>query len=195
MDELDERQVWFPIVRAFNHELEIGESTNTGRYTLARVRACFPEFTQYQIHTQEAYTVTGTTSGFINRVIPGALDECVLDPSRPVDLPTVDDPFVDVDTYLAGRAFASKQYINPLVSFQIRPFPADAGDPIPNATLLNFNISNQFGRLGIDTSTGISSLPSSMLFAPQQGQLYLVDLEAGIRRIVFSPLNIVQTFQ
>ncbi|MGB5350023.1 MAG: hypothetical protein WBN10_10515 [Polyangiales bacterium] len=194
-DDLDERQVWFPILRAFNQELEIGESTNPSRYTLDRVRACFPEFTEYQVHTRQAYTVTGTTSGFINRVIPGDGEECVLDPSRPVDMPTADDPFVDVDTYLAGRAFAGKQYINPLVSFQISPFPADAGDPIPNATLLNFNISNQFGRLAIDTSGGISSLPSSMLFAPQQDQLYFVDLEAGIRRIVFSPLNIVQTFQ
>ncbi len=194
-DDLDERQVWFPILRAFNQELEIGESTNTARYTLDRVRACFPEFTEYQIHTQQAYTVTGTTSGFINRVIPGALDECILDPSRPVDLPTADDPFVDVDTYLAGRAFVSKQYVNPFVSFQISPFPPEAGEPIPNATLLNFNVSNQFVRLGLDTGVGISSLPASILFAPQQDQLYLVDLDAGIRRIVFSPLNIVQTFQ
>ncbi|MGB5524825.1 MAG: hypothetical protein WBM96_19800 [Polyangiales bacterium] len=195
MDDLDDRQVWFPILRAFNHELEIGESENTSRYTLAEVRACFPEFTQYQIHTQAAYTVTGTASGFINRVIPGEDEQCVLDPSRPVDLPTVDDNFVDVDTYLAGRAFASKQYINPLVSFQISPFPPDAGDPIPNATVLNFNISNQFGRLVLDTGAGRISLPSSMLFAPQQDELYFVDLEAGVRRIVFSPLNIVQTFQ
>ncbi|NNE20294.1 MAG: hypothetical protein HKN10_17630 [Myxococcales bacterium] len=195
MENLDERQVWFPIVQAFNDELEIGESTNTNRYTLAEVRACFPEFTQYQIHTQEAYTVTGTASGFINRVNPGADGECVLDPSRPVDLPTADDEFVDVDTYLSGRAFASKQYINPLVSFQIGPFPDDAGDPIPDATVLNFNISNQFGRLVLDTSLGITSLPSSMLFAPQQDQLYFVDLEIGVRRIVFSPLNIVQTFE
>ncbi|MBT8451672.1 MAG: hypothetical protein KJO40_06880 [Deltaproteobacteria bacterium] len=193
-DELDERQVWFPILRAFNQELEIGESPASSTL-LDRVRACFPEFTEYQIHTRQAYTVTGTTSGFINRVIPDALDECILDPSRPVDLPTADDPFLDVDSYLAGRAFASKQYINPLVSFQIGPFPPEAGEPIPNATLLNFNVSNQFVRLGLDTGAGISSLPASILFAPQQDQLYLVDLDAGIRRIVFSPLNIVQTFQ
>ena len=195
MDDLDDRQVWFPILRAFNDELEIGESENPDRYTLDEVRACFPEFTQYQIHTQDAYTVTGTASGFINRVIPGEDEECVLDPSRPVDLPTGGDDFVDVDTYLAGRAFASKQYINPLVSFQIGPFPPDAGDPIPNATVLNFSISNQFGRLVLDTSLGLTSLPSSMLFAPQQDQLYFVDLDAGVRRIVFSPLNIVQTFE
>ncbi|MDH3653966.1 MAG: hypothetical protein OEN21_06845 [Myxococcales bacterium] len=195
VDDLNERQVWFPILRAFNDELEIGESTNTNRYTLAEVRACFPEFTQYQIHTQQAYTVTGTVSGFINRVIPAQNDECVLDPSRPVDLPTDDDEFVDVDTYLSGRAFANKQYINPLVSFEIGPFPPDAGDPIPDATVLNFSISNQFGRLALDTSAGLISLPASMLFAPQQDQLYFVDLEAGIRRIVFSPLNIVQTFE
>jgi hypothetical protein len=194
MDDLDDRQVWFPILRAFNHELEIGDSANPNR-SLARVRACFPEFTQYQIHTQKAYAVVGTTSGFINRVIPGEDEECVLDPSRPVDLPTVDDPFVDVDTYLAGRAFPGRQYINPFVSFQIGPFPADAGDPFPNATLLNFNISNQFVPLALDTSTRLSSLPASMLFAPQQDQLYFVDLEAGVRRIVFSPLNIVQTFE
>jgi hypothetical protein len=194
MDDLDERQVWFPIVRAFDHELEIGDSASPGR-SLDKVRACFPEFTQYQIHTQNAYTVTGTTSGFINRVIPGDDEECVLDPSRPVDLPTAEDPFVDVDTYLAGRAFAGKQYINPLVSFQIGPFPSDSGDPIPNATLLNFNISNQFVRLFLDTSAGRLSLPSSMLFAPQQNQLYFVDFESGVRRIVFSPLNIVQSFE
>ncbi len=193
MDDLGERQIWFPIRRAFNDELEIGESPS--RYTLDEVRTCFTQFTQYQIHTQEAYTVTGTTSGFINRVIPGDDGECVLDPSRPVDLPTAEAPFVDVDTYLAGRAFPGKQYINPFVSFQITPFPADSGDPIPNATVLNFNISNQFVPLFLDTSTRLLSLPSSMLFAPQQDELYFVDLASGVRRIIFSPLNIVQTFE
>ncbi|MGB3052105.1 MAG: hypothetical protein WBB42_13965 [Polyangiales bacterium] len=195
-DDIDDSPVWFPILRAFNHELEIGESEND-RYTLDEVRACFPQFTQYQIHTQDVYTVTGTTSGFINRVIPGANDECVLDPSRPVDLPTGDDDLVDVDTYLAGRAFEGKQYINPLVSFQIAPFPPGLADPVPDSTvaLLNFNISNQFGRLVLDTSAGFLSLPSSMLFSPQQDQLYFVDLEAGVRRIIFSPLNIAQTFE
>jgi hypothetical protein len=34
-----------------------------------------------------------------------------------------------------------------------------------------------------------------MLFSEQQDQLFFVDFEAGVRRIVFSPLSIVQTFE
>jgi hypothetical protein len=34
-----------------------------------------------------------------------------------------------------------------------------------------------------------------VLFSEQQDQLFFVDFEAGVRRIVFSPLSIVQTFE
>ena len=47
----------------------------------------------------------------------------------------------------------------------------------------------------VDTSTARRSLPASMLFSEQQDQLFFVDFEAGVRRIVFSPLSIVQTFE
>ena len=94
-----------------------------------------------------------------------------------------------------GRAFPDTQFINPLVSFHIRPF-----DPIVSVTdstvaLLNFNILNQFGVEVLDTSTVRRSLPASMLFSVQQDQLFFVDFAAGVRRIVFSPLSIVQSFE
>ncbi len=194
-DNIDNDPVWFPILRAFNNQLEIGESENSG-YTLAEVRSCFPQFTEYQIHTQDAYAVTGTQTGFIHRVIPDPAadsDECILDPNRPVDLPTEADPFVDVDTYLTGRAFEGTQFINPLVSFKISLFPEDATVTDTTIALLNFNISNQFRDLVLANAAAVRSLPSSMLFFPEQDQLFFVDLEAGVSRIQFSPLNFAQT--
>ena len=95
-DDIDDFPVWFPIIRAFNNQLEIGPSPNPNRYTLDEVRFCFNQFTEYQIHTRGAYTVTGTTSGFIHRVIPDATTgECILDDDRPVELD-------DVDTFLTA---------------------------------------------------------------------------------------------
>jgi len=187
-DEIDERPVWFPIERAFNDQLEIGPSPNPSRYTLDEVRACFNQFTEYQVHTNDVYTVTGTTTGFIHRVVPDENGECVLDDERPVVLD-------DVDTYLAGRAFEDTQFINPLVSFQIGPYPPETSVTDATVAVLNFNINNQFTSLVLDTSAGRLSLPSSMLFSAQQDQLFFVDFEAGVRRIVFSPLNIAQTFE
>jgi hypothetical protein len=187
-EDIDERQVWFPIVRAFDDELEIGPSER-GAAADADVRFCFNQFTEYQIHTQDVYTVTGTTTGFIHRVVPDASNECVFDDERPVDLN-------DVDTFLTARAFEGTQFINPLVSFEIRPFDRPTVTPTDSTiALLNFAIMNQFTPDSLDTSTARRSLPASMLFSEQQDQLFFVDFEAGVRRIVFSPLSIVQTFE
>jgi hypothetical protein len=132
--------------------------------------------------------VTGTTSGFIHRVIADPITgECIFDDARPVVLG-------DVDTFLTGRAFEDTQFINPLVSFQIGPFPLETSLTDSTVALLNFNILNQFGFEVLDTSNNRRSLPASMLFSAEQDQLFFVDFEAGVRRIVFSPLSIVQTF-
>ena len=192
LDDIDDFPVWFPIVRAFNDQLEIGESPNPSRYTLDEIRFCFNQYTEYQVHTKNVYTVTGTSSGFIHRVIPDeTTGECVLD-LGPDGRPIVVD---DVDTFLTARAFEDTQFTNPLVSFQIGPFPPMT--PVTDSTvaLLNFNVLNQFGVEVLDTSTTRRSLPASMLFSEQQDQLFFVDFEAGVRRIVFSPLSIVQTFE
>ena len=188
-DDVDDFPVWFPIVRAFDDELEIGPSQNPNRYTLEQVRYCFNQFTQYQIHTRDAFTVTGTTSGFIHRVIPDPItNECIFDDARPPELD-------DVDTYLTARAFEDVPFTNPLVSFQIGAF--DEGLAITDSTvaLLNFNILNQFTPLLLDTGGVQFSLPASMLFSKERDQLFFVDFEAGVRRIIFSPLSIVQTFE
>ena len=98
-EDIDDFPVWFPIIRAFNNQLEIGPSPNPNRYTLDEVRFCFNQYTAYQIHTQNAYTVTGTTSGFIHRVVPDATTgECIFDQTRPIQID-------DVDTFLTARAF------------------------------------------------------------------------------------------
>ncbi|MFW2390170.1 MAG: hypothetical protein ACN4G0_17670, partial [Polyangiales bacterium] len=189
-DDIDDRQIWFPIVEAYDDQVKIGPAPPNARYTLAQVRACYTQFTEYQIHTQSAYTVTGTETGFIHRVIPDPDNdgECILDATRPI----VPD---DVDTYLTGRAFPEQQYINPLVSFQISAFPEGTTPTDSTVALLSFNVTNLFTSLGINTSAGFRSLPASMLFAPEQDQLFFVDYEAGVRRIQFSPLNIAQTFE
>ena len=188
-DEVDDFPVWFPILRAFNDELEIGPSPNPNRYTLEQVRYCFNQFTEYQIHTRDAFTVTGTSSGFIHRIVPDPItNECIFDDSRP---PVADD----VDTYLTGRAFENVQFTNPLVSFRIGAFDEDVALTDSTIALLNFNILNQFTALLLDTGGVQFSLPASMLFSQERNQLFFVDFEAGVRRIVFSPLSIVQTFE
>ena len=192
LDDIDDRQVWFPIVRAFNDQLEIGPAPDGARYTLEQVRGCFNQYTEYQIHTRDAYAVVGTTSDFIHRVIPDpSTGECVFDDSRPID---DTEPF-DVDTFLTARAFPGTQFINPLVSFQISEFGPDITPVDSTIVLLNFNILNQFGFEVLPTSGGeIRSLPASMLFSSDRDELFFVDYDAGVRRIVFSPLSIVQSF-
>jgi hypothetical protein len=185
-EDIDQFQVWFPILRAFNDELEIGPSPNPNGYRLDEIRFCFNQYTQYQIHTQASYAVTGSVNRFVHNVVPGPNDECIFDPNRPVG--------PDVDTFLTARAFPATQFINPFVSFQIAAFPPDTNPTNTSVVLLNFNISNQFTPLVLNTSTSLGSLPSSMLFSPLQDQLFFVDLKDGVRRIIFEPLSIVQTF-
>ncbi|MCZ6807822.1 MAG: hypothetical protein O7F08_12770 [Deltaproteobacteria bacterium] len=197
-DEIDDFPVWFPIFRAFDDDLEIGPSPDPGRYTLEEVESCYTQFTEYQIHTQDAYTVVGTESGFIHRTVADEMnDECILDDSRPITCieGTGDDPcLLDVDTVLSGRAFPGVQFINPLVSFEIQPF-AEVQPTDSTVAILTFNIFNGFGVLLLDTSIGLSSLPSSMLFSDAFDQLYFVDLQGGVRQIIFDPLSTLQTFQ
>jgi hypothetical protein len=192
-NDIENSPVWFPILTAFNDQLEIGPSPNPKRYTLDQVKACFNQFTEYQIHTQGVYTVTGTATGFIHNVIADEVTgACIYDGNRP-DAKRPWDPD-DVDTYLTGRAFAGTQFINPLVSFRIGQFGPDVTLSDTTVALLNLNVLNQFGVLLLDTSTGQPSLPASMLFSEEQDQLFFVDFQVGVRRIIFSPLSIVQTF-
>jgi len=187
-DDIDDSPVWFPIIRAFNDQLEIGPSPNPRRYTLDEIKTCFNQYTEYQIHTQDVYTVIGSVTGFVHRIVPDQVTgECILDPARPVDLD-------DVDTYLTGRAFEDAQFISPVVSFRIGPFNPNVSLTETTVAALNFNILNQFELQQLRTSTSQSSLPASMLFSEGQNQLYFVDFQIGVRRIIFDPLSIVQTF-
>lgn len=188
-ENIEDAPVWFPIVRAFNDQLEIGSSPNPNRYTLDEVRFCFNQFTEYQVHTRGVYTVAGTTSGFIHRIVPDpTTGECAFDETRPIDLD-------DVDTYLSGRAFADTLFVNPLVSFRIGPFSPIVAITDSTVALLNFSIFNRFDPLLLDTSGAAVSLPGSMLFSRERDQLFFADLQRGVQRIVFSPLSIVQTFE
>lgn len=188
-EDIDERQIWFPILEAYDDQLKIGAAPEGARYTLDEVRACYTQFTEYQIHTQEAYTVIGTETGFVHRVVadPSNDDRCVPDATRPI----VAD---DVDTFLTGRAFPDVQFTNPLVSFQIGAFPVGTTPTDSTVALLSFNVSNLFTSLAVSSADGIRSLPASMLFSPEQDQLFFVDYEVGVRRITFSPLNFAQDF-
>ena len=194
-DDIDDSPVWFPILRAFNDELEIGESPRPSRYTLQEVKDCYTQFTEYEIHTQDAYTVVGTESGFIHRTTAGTdpmnFNECILDDERPIEAP---DGVLDVDTVLSGRAFPGVQFINPFVSFEVQPF-AEVQPTDSTVAILTFNIFNGFNVLILDTSAGLPSLPSSMLFSSRFEQLYFVDLQRGVRQIVFDPLSTLQSFQ
>jgi len=186
--DIDNSPVWFPIIRAFDDQLEIGRSPNQGRYTLDQVKACFNQFTEYQIHARGVFTVTGTATGFIHNVIPDEItDECILNPERPLVK-------TDVDTYLSARAFPNTTFINPLTAFRIGAFDPDLSLTDTTVAILNFNILSQFGVELFETSTSPYSLPASMVFSERQDQLFFVDFEAGVERIIFSPLSIAQSF-
>ncbi len=186
-ERLDEFPVWFPIVRAFDDRLLIAE-TPSNDYTLAQVKGCFTQFTEYQINTQGAYAVVGNASGFINRVIPGPDDECILDASRPIEPG-------DVDTFLNARAFGGAQYVNPLVSFEIQAFSDEVTVSDTTIAVLNFNIFNQFVIEVFDAGAGAFALPASQLFSPSEDELFYVDFEGGVRRIGFSSLSSIQNFE
>jgi hypothetical protein len=135
-------------------------------------------------------------SSFVHRVIADPADGglCIFDPERPVDVPMDSDDAFDVDTFLTGRAFPATEFINPLVSFEITDFDDMVTPTDSTIAVLSFSVLNEFGPQTQDTSTGARSLPASMLFSPDQDQLYFVDFEEGVQRIVFSPLSIIQTF-
>ncbi len=198
LDDIDERQVWFPIIRAFDDQLEIGPSPSPSRYTLDEVRACFNQYTGYQVQTRSVYTVTGSTSSFIHNVVADEAKDglCIFNPERPPDVPTEPDGDFDVDTYLTSRAFPGTIFVNPLVSFQIDDFPPDVTPTDSTVALLNFSVLNEFGVETLLTGSGsATSLPASIVFSPEIDQLIFVDFEIGVRRIIFSPLSIVQTFE
>ncbi|MEM9730452.1 MAG: hypothetical protein AAF997_17865, partial [Myxococcota bacterium] len=221
-DEIEDFPVWFPIVRAFNNELELGPSPNPSRYTFEQVLACFTGFTEYEIRTRNSYAVVGTFTGFAHRVIPAgddvvneevALNQCILDTSRPIgcnrdpdsnEVPT--GPFLqecstpgvtdvlDVDTILTARAFPEVQYINPLVSFEIGPFQEDSQPTDATIAILTFSIFNGFTELLQPTGGNAPSLPSSMLFSPTLDELFFVDFQNGVLQLRFDPLSTVDTF-
>jgi len=193
-DEIEDAPVWFPIVRAFDDQLEIGPAPPNRFYTLETVRQCYTQSTEYQVRTQGAYTVVGSVSGFVHRTtIDPTTGECVLDEGRPIaNLPG--SSVLDVDTVLSGRAFPNQRYINPLVSFQIGPFE-DVAITDSTFAVLTFNVFNGFGVLSIDTSSGFSSLPSDLEYASEFDQLYFVDLQAGVRQLIFDPLSTLEVFQ
>ncbi|MGD8825501.1 MAG: hypothetical protein PVI24_11000, partial [Myxococcales bacterium] len=144
-EEIDNFPVWFPIINAYQDQLQIGSSPNPNRYTLEGIRYCFDQYTEYQVYTRGVYTVTGTASGFLHRVVPDPSqnDKCVFDDEGVDENPRPIDP-ADVDTYLTARAFPNTQFINPLVSFEIGPFKPDVALTDTTVALLNFNISNEF---------------------------------------------------
>ena len=198
LEDIDDRQVWFPIIRAFNDQLEIGSSPNPSRYTLEEVSTCFNQYTGYRIQTRNVYAVTGSASSFIHDVIADESNDglCIFNPARPPDIPSGPDDDFDVDTYLTARAFPGTTFVNPLVSFHIDDFAEGVTPTDSTVALLNFGVLNEFGTDILVTGSGSStSLPASIVFSPEIDQLFFVDFEIGVRRIVFSPLSIVQTFE
>ena len=191
-DDLDDNPVSFAIVEARQGELRLGNALGTG-YTFQEVLDCYDGVVSFEVRTRGAYTVIGTTAGFLNRVTAADVGDpqsaCTIDPARPID---VDDP----STYLNGRAFQERPYLNPFVTFEISDFPEPTPDPPPIDTrsLITFTTDNRASELQFRTGLlpsgqTVSSLPESLVYLKLDDRLYLADVAAGFAIITLQPLQ------
>lgn len=185
------RTVALPVLQAYQTALQLGARTlDEPSATVDLVKSCFAGLLGYVVQTQKAYTVVGSTDGFIHRVVAQTDGRCAIDPKQPI----LASRF---DSYRNGRAQAGKAYQNPSIAFRILHSPATDDSLATGSTAqLLFSLERVPSSLFIDPSSAQTErpvLPAALRYNAISGKLYLVD--ATSRGLIELELDTFGTFR
>lgn len=148
------------------------------------------ELVSYDIRARRAYTVSGSRTGFLHRIVAGADGVCALDATLPVTR--------------NGRAFHEVPFENPRIAFLISLLAADVTPP-GVGTELRFRIGivdSRFGsvsdaQLRVDLGDGgnnfrLLTLPSEVRWNDLNQHLFVLDPERrGLVEIATPSMSVV----
>lgn len=155
--------------------------------TIADALTCYGDtLLTIDMRSYRSFTVSGTRSGFLNRVVRGADGNCTFD----VD-PTHLSPL------LQGHAFNGVEYDNPRIRF--RPTGVPGPTPLVDRSEIRLSLTGAPAQGGVDLSSASGSrtlsLPGSLLYSEQMAALYVIEqqrrglLELTLRPLSVSPVN------
>jgi hypothetical protein len=146
-----------PVSRSLSSRLEL--EVSAGRFEdLVR---CFPGAVTYQANVGDAFTVSGTVTPPVHRVVTGAGGLCEVDVAQP--------------PRKTFRALYDQPFENGAVRFQInRPIPENPGDQVlarGDLGYFEFLVTNAPVRLAAD----VGSLPSAISWSAVDKRIYVLD--------------------
>lgn len=167
-DGSERAPVGFVIESASDDRLLLGAPL--GDYDFAQVQGCFPGRVDLQLRSHGAYTVTGSASGFVHRMIAAPDGRCVPDP----ELAPVAG---DARSYRSGRAFAGTVFDNGSIAFRIQH-----DDAVPSSgahAVLLLSLSQVPPGLGVSMrgleTAGTPAVVDALVWSPTNQSLFGVD--------------------
>ncbi|MFO0680968.1 MAG: hypothetical protein U0234_02905 [Sandaracinus sp.] len=155
--------------------------------TIADALTCYGDtLLTIDMRSYRSFTVSGTRSGFLNRVVRGADGNCTfdVDPSH-------------LSPLLQGHAFNDVEYVNPRIRF--RPTGVPAPTPLLDRSEIRLPLSGAPAQGGVDLSstsgTRTLSLPGSLLYSDEMAALYVIEsqrrglVEMTLRPLTVTPVN------
>jgi hypothetical protein len=191
------REIVIPIVRSYEDRVDLGAPRalevvggSPLPVSLATVESCFPELVSYEVRAGGQYAVTGSTTGFLHRVIA--------DPSLPVPMPGEPGRPCALDATVSaertGRATHAVEFANGRVRFKINGDVPNPGEEV----IVTFSLRNPNGRLLADVSGVDSSVaaPGAVRWNPNDGRLYVVDTgDRGFIQYGLAPFAELRNFE
>ncbi|QQR89026.1 MAG: hypothetical protein IPJ88_12475 [Myxococcales bacterium] len=178
----DDLPIVFAIERAFDEHLILSDqSIGSIQTNFSRVAECFGELVNYEVHTRDAYLVSGTESGVFHRVIARSDGLCTVDKNQSPTLQT--------------RALVGRPYLSSALNFQIAQ--GAQGFQENEQVSIFFRMQRLYSRVAGDfglsntqrSFVGDGTLPSSMRYNSLNRKLYTVDsASAGVVQYDLSPL-------
>jgi hypothetical protein len=181
LEDVEGRNLAFRIRSVRQTGMELGEPL--GEFTLDDVRRCFTQPVAFRVRTSDAYTVTGSVSGFLHRRTAAEDGTCVDDPTR--------------DPLLRGRAVEGSPFRSAQIAFHIQSIDGEE----PTATLeLQLDVGGASTphtvQLGVRANATVPVLPAAIEFNPILGRLYVVDrANRGLMELDPQPLRITRPFE
>ncbi|MCA9582045.1 MAG: hypothetical protein KC416_09645 [Myxococcales bacterium] len=147
-----------PIDRAFENRVELGISENR----FDEVTRCFPGFIEYEVHSGKSFTVTGSFSGLLHRVVSdGEGGACRVDASAP--------------EHRQGRAIFDVLFDNGFLHFRLlSPNPETDRDRVLQRGDLA-TVSLVLTEVPAPLFDGVGPLPSRVTFGPLDDRIYVLD--------------------